>query len=37
MEDEFALKYYNKLYNELTLWEQRYIINQIDATLTCHY
>lgn len=34
MEDEFALKYYGKLYNELTIWEQRHIISQIDAALT---
>ena len=36
MEDEFALKYYGKSYDELTIWEQRHIINQIDAALTCH-
>jgi hypothetical protein len=34
MEDEFALKYYGKLYNELDIWEQRHIISQIDAALT---
>lgn len=34
MENEFALKYYGKLYEELTIWEQRHIINQIDAALT---
>lgn len=34
MEDEFALKYYGKLYEELDIWEQRHIINQIDAALT---
>ena len=26
MEDEFALKYYNKLFVELDIWEQRHII-----------
>ena len=34
MEDEFALKYYGKLYNELDIWEQRDINCQIDAALT---
>jgi hypothetical protein len=34
MENEFALKYYGKLYEELDIWEQRHIINQIDAALT---
>jgi hypothetical protein len=37
MEDEFALKYYGKLYEELDIWEQRHIINQIDAALGSHY
>jgi hypothetical protein len=37
MEDEFALRYYGKLYKELSLWEQRCIINQIDAAMTCHW
>jgi hypothetical protein len=36
MEDEFALKYYGRLFAELTIWEQRHIDNQIDAALTCH-
>lgn len=36
MEDEFALKYYGKPYNELSLWEQRHIDCQIDAAMTCH-
>lgn len=34
MENEFALKYYGKLYEELDIWEQRHIINQIDAALS---
>jgi hypothetical protein len=34
MEDEFALRYYGKLFAELDIWEQRHIINQIDAALT---
>lgn len=34
MKNEFALKYYSKLYSELTIWEQRYINCQIDAALT---
>jgi hypothetical protein len=37
MENEFALKYYGKLYDELTIWEQRHINCQIDAALTCHF
>ena len=36
MEDEFALRYYGKSYDELTIWEQRHIINQIDAALSSH-
>ncbi len=34
MEDEFALRFYGKFYNELTIWEQRDINCQIDAALT---
>lgn len=36
MEDEFALKYYGKLYEELDIWEQRYIMCQIHAALSSH-
>jgi hypothetical protein len=34
MEDEFAIRYYGRLYAELTIWEQRDVINQIDAALS---
>ena len=34
MEDEFALRYYGKLYAELDIWQQRHITNQIDAALS---
>jgi hypothetical protein len=37
MENEFALKYYGKIYNELTIWEQRDINCQIDAALSSHF
>jgi hypothetical protein len=37
MEDEFAQKYYGKSYDELTIWEQRHINNQIDAALGSHF
>lgn len=36
LENEFAMRYYGKLYNQLSLWEQRLIDNQIDAAMTCH-
>ena len=37
MEDEFALRYYGKSYDELTIWEQRYINCKIDAALGSHF
>ncbi len=37
MEDEFALKYYNKFYCELTIQEQRHINNVIDTALGSHF
>ena len=36
-EDELAMRYYGKPFNELGIWEQRLIINHIDAALTCHF
>jgi hypothetical protein len=37
LEEEFASRYYNKSYNDLSLWDRRNIDCQIDAAMTCHW